>query len=89
MTREEFTAELARFRQMLARWSEGRNSREERWYLNALSVSLSAVELETRGAPAHAAQLWPVLSAMWANRPMTEQERAELEEARRKVAGNL
>ena len=84
ITAEEFSQEIGRFRRVLARWSNGRNTRrEEAWYLNALSVALSAVELEARGLGAEA--LWPVLSAMWSNRPMTDQERAEHEVLRRRA----
>jgi hypothetical protein len=84
MTVEEFTQEIGRFRRVLARWSNGRNARrDDAWYLNASNVALSAVELEARGLDAES--LWPVLSAMWSNRAMTDGERAEHEALRQQA----
>ena len=48
--------------------------------MNALAVSLRAVEMKAGGLDARADAFWPTLSAMWANRPMTDQEKVQHDE---------
>ena len=80
MRRHPAGHEIERFRRALARFSNARHTREEVWYLNALAVSLTAVEMKAGELDARADAFWPMLSAMWANRPMTDQEKAQHDE---------